>query len=1235
MSECNSQYPYEKDGICSDTCPNYILNSKCVDNCNLGNGTTLLLSGNMCVEKCVDPDKLLEVNGTHCLDKCPDSQYLLEEEKKCATTCPSPWYYLKNEMICVKQCPTKYPYIATIDEKKYCTDDCTYYGQYLNSNNFCEKPCPSGMFVLPPENKCVTQCIGNYPYANTINKFCENKCPDTLFVVEKTKECFGSCPGSFQYVLGDTNECIEDCSRSENKYKFIKTGVKKCVTACDSNTFPFISYDQTTCVQTCDSIFQFQKGDTNECIDECKGEYPFLLEGTSKCISKCADDQKISPGTPNECVSQCPIGKEYILNNICINQCKGTAKPYINSLTNECVLKCDIGYEYLVRENDGTLICYDSCPLSNPIQLGNTKECSTGCNSDYPYFQDCFTTTNDPNVQITCVSNLQKCLKQCEYPRKYLWKEKSTCVENCDSHLLYGDTEICVNDCTDNFPYLLSETNKCVNECASYGKYLYKENRICLRNCPNGFKSVLPGSNQCVAVCPDSLPYKDELTSLCMSKCPDSSPYFDNGQCKLGCDGKLVITAIKQCVSRCPDEYPYSLNLTSCVNKCDIPPFLLADEKNHICLKDCSDSVDAILQFNDKCVVNCPKFTAENGNSECIFDLQFDSVEDDVQTSGYNLTEMETNLDENIVNLLNHGKIIQGEDFILEVYPTSEPFPDKEGISSLNFSKCEKILRKSMNIPASEKIIIAKLDYTKNESLTKTVKYKAYRENGEPLSLSQCENAKTELSSPLNEKFVTVLEQGYNYSLQKIDIYNPNDEIFTDICTLFESNKTDVLLSDRRKMLYKNVTFCGEECDYLGIDYITKKVNCDCSTKGNIEAVVSSVQEVDPNYLNESNTRNLNVLKCSKLLKVENVVSNPSFWAGTAMALSSVSLCVLTFAKEITGLLSSLSSLVLNPPKQIGKDDDYFKETELRETKTVIYHHPIEKKFNFDFEDLESIENSKPKVKYVDNDKSSSRRSFQESFQEEKPKETIIFSKKKQQKFREQDISFPIVNYVKLDYLPFYLALHYDKRKFCSMYVDICKQKILLLRAFCKQSEYELKLLNISIYIIFLLSVCTFNAIFFTNSTIEKTFQTGGQFDFSSCFVRAIYSLIPSIVLYRIIRYFFSFYSIIVTIFKEVTDKEQINILTRRSIAKIKLRVIIFSFFQMGIMLFVWYYLTTFNIVYKYSKITWIFGCLTSLIFLLILNVSFSFLITSFRYFSLQLSNKYAYNVSLFLHKVC
>ena len=88
IPECNSQYPYEKDGICSDTCPNYILNSKCVDNCNLGNGTTLLLSGNMCVEKCVDPDKLLEVNGTHCLDKCPDSQYLLEEEKKCATTCP-------------------------------------------------------------------------------------------------------------------------------------------------------------------------------------------------------------------------------------------------------------------------------------------------------------------------------------------------------------------------------------------------------------------------------------------------------------------------------------------------------------------------------------------------------------------------------------------------------------------------------------------------------------------------------------------------------------------------------------------------------------------------------------------------------------------------------------------------------------------------------------------------------------------------------------------------------------------------------------------------------------------------------------------------------------------------------------------------------------------------------------------------------------------------------------------
>ena len=83
---------------------------------------------------------------------------------------------------------------------------------------------------------------------------------------------------------------------------------------------------------------------------------------------------------------------------------------------------------------------------------------------------------------------------------------------------------------------------------------------------------------------------------------------------------------------------------------------------------------------------------------------------------------------------------------------------------------------------------------------------------------------------------------------------------------------------------------------------------------------------------------------------------------------------------------------------------------------------------------------------------------------------------------------------MKVDFLPFFIALKYDDRNYCTMLGDIFFQKILILRAFVKQSTYELVFVNISIYLIFILSVFKFNALFFSNSTVSKVFETGGHF---------------------------------------------------------------------------------------------------------------------------------------------
>ena len=53
-----------------------------------------------------------------------------------------------------------------------------------------------------------------------------------------------------------------------------------------------------------------------------------------------------------------------------------------------------------------------------------------------------------------------------------------------------------------------------------------------------------------------------------------------------------------------------------------------------------------------------------------------------------------------------------------------------EGVSSINFSQCEEILRGTNVIGQNEKIIIAKIDTWSNDTISNNVEYKAYTESG-------------------------------------------------------------------------------------------------------------------------------------------------------------------------------------------------------------------------------------------------------------------------------------------------------------------------------------------------------------------------------------------------------------------------------------------------------------------------------------------------------------------------
>ena len=56
------------------------------------------------------------------------------------------------------------------------------------------------------------------------------------------------------------------------------------------------------------------------------------------------------------------------------------------------------------------------------------------------------------------------------------------------------------------------------------------------------------------------------------------------------------------------------------------------------------------------------------------------------------------------------------------------------------------------------------------------------------------------------------------YSNYGIDIYDPQNEFFNDICYPYAED-SDMLLSERRIKYYQNVSLCESNCIYEGIDY--------------------------------------------------------------------------------------------------------------------------------------------------------------------------------------------------------------------------------------------------------------------------------------------------------------------------------------------------------------------------------------------------------------------------------
>ena len=1239
--KCNKQYPYIYDGKCVNVCPS---------------SPSPYISGDLteCVSDCTGSYPYISADGKKCVTECLGTEYLKLNDKQCSAQCVYPYKfsyevgsscyqdcqmkglkYYGTESKCVDQCDDTYPFLLN---SVTCTDSCPGYVDPTTKD--CISTCPTSTpYYMPPNNICVAQCGGDYQYLDTTTKLCVKKCVSPVgLAVENGKKCYAACPNDNKYKLFDKDICVNQC---DGIYPYYYPG-DMCIQQCDTN-YPYIDVVTNKCVTTCGSINKLINGDTNECVNPCTVSFPYKVAKYTQCVRICPNDVKFLYEEGGECLEHCPSSHKYYLpiSFKCVSQCAGTSSPYIIKATNECVDRCKDTYSYLVVESDGKEICYASCPGNQPYELGDTFVCSSSCDSIYKYKQD------------------MKCVRECGGTLSFLQKSTGICVSDCLSigEKIYGPSgKTCVMDCEDNYPYLVEGTNQCVATCPSDKKFLYKEGFSCLAQCPANYIKINPSNNQCVSSCPTNFPYEHETTHLCYDICPTDAPLLDvaTNTCVAHCkSGDFEIPSLKQCVTDCPTEFHYKIYaLNQCVSECD-SVYNLIDKIHFECLDSCANTHhSAYLQYGKLCISACPLFTKET-SGECIFDLNFKEQTEDFIITDLVKDDIVDILDINIGELADLGTSIKGEDFILQVYPSDEPLPDNEETSKLNISQCEAILRKEYNIPESEKLIVAKFDYINKTSTINQVEYKIYDSEGNPLNMSPCNAISSDVLYPINNLDAFNYEEGYNmYLNNKIDIYNPEDPFFNDICYQYEENDNNLLLSDRREMYYQNVSLCEEGCKYESIDYTAKKINCNCTTKTAftkettttttlLAENIFSTKKVDPPIIS--------VGKCYQLIADwNNLHFNLGFWFFGGINIVSIVLTFVVSSIEMTQLYTKINTFMKsNPPQEPAHikiiNRNYFQEydnstmppNEKEEMNGAFKVEPVSEK-------LPEVIEEKVEIK-DDANGSGIKNHLDDTLSFDLSRDKMVNGNCSFDNsidfyaiFNEHSMSDKVIALMavrNVDNYNYLLAYENDKRSGFEMAWSLLKQRHLILRAITRVSPFELVSLDISLYLFYIGITFNINALLYNHNDFKmsKSIET---IDYSRICVRGIISFLIATTVLIILTHLIQHSTKFESVFIDVNQNRRLSQLVKRIIREIRIKHFFFSMIQFVLLISFWYYVTIYCIVYNTKQYDWFYSGWVSVVLSIVMSLLFCFIVTIFRLVGLRLFNRNMYNISLFMKKL-
>ena len=726
-------------------------------------------------------------------------------------------------------------------------------------------------------------------YSKNINnvkitaKICYISCSKCNQVGNETNHNCVQCKNKYYFKENESGNCYSN-STIEPNYYLHSNKYKLCNENCLSCNGP--SSNNCLSCNNSENLYLFEEN--HSCITKSSKPHNYYLDINDKIIRKCHRRCYSCSTGPNEMEMNC---------DSCIEN------YYFQSETSSnCNNKSD-GF-YLETKNERTFLapCYEKCETCDTggnVTFHNCTKCKNDLLFDVDIINNCI------EEDLECNLGCYKCFKQSIHST-YGFLPPSQRCRICNSLKEYAPLQ---KETEGQFYVVCHPQNNPPKN------YYYDRNenvhKLCYESCLTCNETGNSTYHNCLS-CEFNHHFLEEKPNNCFPICTYNYYFTKYKQYK--CTEK----------KQCPEEYP-----------------LFIEEKSK-CIDYCNNDPTYIYTYTylNRCFRNCPEGTVP---------INFNDTYKFCQngTSGINCT---LDIKKNVTNLMGLKK--DEKDYLLEIYAkeynNEHPYlPDSvtiyndtdnnqngsliilykmERCAVETFDRFKEIslnLKDCMDKKGINQIALIAIFYTFRKKCF-GVRYKIYPEEIE-LYLSDCDGLKTSCAMSIFDYDDIDGELVLFFGNKGINIFNPNDPFFVDLCFVFSIDGKDVPLVDRIELYYQNVTFCDEGCNLEELDLEKYEVLCSChASSEKDDKIVMAKTLLDNPFSGEVvgfiSKMNINVFTCiKKAFASEVIFSNKGglIVAGISIFQLILSIMINYKKREIRNYIYQIINELCPPEKEV------------------------------------------------------------------------------------------------------------------------------------------------------------------------------------------------------------------------------------------------------------------------------------------------------------------------------